>query len=229
MEIKIFFKLILKWCWLLILIPLIASSIAIFISIYKTEPMYESSASILVVREGEDATIDDLYGAISIGQQTIRNYSGIIKSKSVLKESVNRLKLKNIPLGVLADNIDVVLGDRYSYILEVNVRNQSPELARDLANTVCDVFIEKIETIMQMQIVKILDSADLPTEPINDKTKKNVAVAAFGGFILAAALAFIIEYANSDIISNDDDVKKYLDLTVLGIIPVIKKQSRMIF
>ncbi|HYH04963.1 MAG TPA: GNVR domain-containing protein [Bacillota bacterium] len=79
----------------------------------------------------------------------------------------------------------------------------------------------RISEVMQPTDVQIIDSAVAPDrdKPIKPKKQLNVLIAAFLGLFVGAGLAFVLEYINKTI-SNAEDVQNFLDLTVLGNIPV---------
>ena len=58
----------------------------------------------------------------------------------------------------------------------------------------------------------------MPEKPIKPKKALNVAIAFFLGLMASVGLTFIIEYMDSTI-KTEEDINKYLELPVIGIIP----------
>jgi len=73
---------------------------------------------------------------------------------------------------------------------------------------------------MKVENVSMIDNANLPTAPVEPRLLYNIAIAALAGLFAATGLIFLMEYMD-DKINTIEDVKEYLNLTVLGAIPVI--------
>jgi uncharacterized protein involved in exopolysaccharide biosynthesis len=76
----------------------------------------------------------------------------------------------------------------------------------------------RISEVMQPTDVQLIDKAISPEKPIKPKKMLNVLIAAIFGLAIGCGLAFALEYLNRTI-RNGEDVKKYLDLPVLGSVP----------
>ena len=56
------------------------------------------------------------------------------------------------------------------------------------------------------------------TKPVNVKTALNTAIAMILGLMMGVFTAFVLEYMDNTI-KTENDVQKHLDLPVLGLIP----------
>ena len=68
---------------------------------------------------------------------------------------------------------------------------------------------------------RILDRAEVPSEPVLPRKNRNLAMGAIGGGVLALALVFLLEIFNNRV-SSPDDVTRHLRLPVLGVTPQVK-------
>jgi uncharacterized protein involved in exopolysaccharide biosynthesis len=66
--------------------------------------------------------------------------------------------------------------------------------------------------------IQVLDRAEVPRVPVLPQTGRDLIVAAFGGLVLACALAFGFEYFDSRI-KVPEEIKTHLQLPFLGMIP----------
>jgi capsular exopolysaccharide synthesis family protein len=66
--------------------------------------------------------------------------------------------------------------------------------------------------------IQVLDRAEVPVAPVLPRTQRDLMVAALGGLLVAMALAFGFEYFDSRI-KSPDEVKQYLEVPYLGMIP----------
>lgn len=68
--------------------------------------------------------------------------------------------------------------------------------------------------------VSIVEHASPPDQPISPKTKLSLMLGAVVGLALGLGTAFFLEYIDNTI-KRDEDVERYLDLPLVGIIPKI--------
>mgnify|MGYP001015804139 CR=1 FL=1 len=66
--------------------------------------------------------------------------------------------------------------------------------------------------------VKVISNASLATEPVSPNIKKNTMLAAAVGFVLVIGI-IVLQVLLDNKINTEEDVTKYLDMTVLGVIP----------
>ncbi len=69
--------------------------------------------------------------------------------------------------------------------------------------------------------MKIIRQASVPYRPIRPNKKMNMLLSLFIGFFMGISLAFFLEYFDSSI-RNVDDVKSYLRVNALGIVPEVE-------
>ena len=69
-----------------------------------------------------------------------------------------------------------------------------------------------------------VQTASVPSTPINAKPLQGLATAGAAGLILAAGIAFLIEYLD-DTLKNSDDIDRVLNLPVIGYIAQIRYES----
>ena len=79
---------------------------------------------------------------------------------------------------------------------------------------------ERLET----SNIDIIDRAVVPTEPIAPKKGRNIMLGFLISLFIGSGLAFLLEYSD-DSIHTSDDIKHYLELPFLGLIPMIASQS----
>jgi len=71
--------------------------------------------------------------------------------------------------------------------------------------------------------IRVVDAAELPENPVSPRKALNLLVALFGGIIFAVGLTFFFEYLDNRI-KTPDEIKTYLGLPFLGIIPQVPKK-----
>ena len=66
--------------------------------------------------------------------------------------------------------------------------------------------------------VKVISSASISTDPVSPNTMKNTALAGMVGLVVCLAVIFLQVMLDNKI-NTEEDVAKYLELTVVGVIP----------
>ena len=104
-------------------------------------------------------------------------------------------------------------------ILTIQVENEDPELAREIADAVRGSASETIKDIMKIDAVNTVEEANLPTAPSSPSVFRNTLLGGMLGIILAMGVIILI-YILDDTIKTPEDVENYLGLNVLTSIPI---------
>lgn len=215
------FLILRKWIALIIILPIIAVTIAGAVSYYVLEPEYETFTTLMVGRPKDyisDIKIE--YNELLLNQKLVSTYGEIVKSRLVTDEVINNLDLK-ISYEGFRNKVNVSLV-KDTEIIKIQVTDNSPELAAEIANETALVFMEGVKTIMKIENVQVIDLAQVPSRPIKPRKTLNMAIAGVLGLMLSVFIAFLVEFLDNSI-RTPEDVEKYLGIPVLGAIPMIKE------
>jgi len=215
MELKEYLIIIQKRLWIIVTITLVFSIISGLISFYVLDEVYQSDTSIFVGKSNNMQNDQMVYNDILIGNQLVKDYRELVKSRLITNIVIKRL---NLPLNAkqLSRKLNVSLKNDTRFI-EITAQDTDPVMAQKIANEIASVFKEKAVELIDVENVQIIDVAELPTEPIKPNRKLNIAIAAFIGLMVGIGLVFLIEYMDNTI-KTVDDIKKYVDLPVIGTI-----------
>lgn len=216
------FEIIRKKIALILIITFSAAAISAIVSFFLITPKYERSTQLLVNRSqvSENFSTNEVQTNI----QLINTYSEIILSPRILdiaaKELEGLIDLENgeITASYLKGKI-TVNNQNNSQVLNISVEDTDPHRAALIANKVAEVFQREIPSIMNVDNVNILSEAEVPEDlsPVSPKPLLNIAIAFVVGLMLGVGLAFLIEYFDNTI-KTEQDIEKYLELPVLGVI-----------
>ncbi|WP_245399893.1 Wzz/FepE/Etk N-terminal domain-containing protein [Niallia sp. Man26] len=226
-SLKDLFQTLRKRVALIFSITLLAIIISGVVSYFVLTPEYKSSTQILV-NQAEDS--ESIYNTnqVQTNIQLINTYSVIIKSAAILNDVRNDLNL-DMSIAVLNSKITVESAQN-SQIMTVSVTDSNPALALDIANKTAEVFEEQIKELMKVDNVSILPLADEQENqsPVSPNPPLNIVIAALIGLVIGVVLAFILEYLDNTI-KTEQDIEKLLDLPVLGSITNINdsKEARI--
>lgn len=217
MNLKDIINIIRKWIWIIILLPCVAGVASAYVSYVFYSPEYESTATLMVISKDTDPKIYLTYNDILAGQQLVKEYKEIIKSRVVTKAVVEELSLPDLDWTELAGLISVNSKDG-TRILEIKVKYKDSRTAALLANKVSEVFMRKVTELIKVENIQILDEAEITDIPIKAGHVKNIAIALLAGISVAVAIIFIIEELN-DRLKTVEDVEDILNVKVIGVIP----------
>ncbi|MEO3111813.1 YveK family protein, partial [Turicibacter sanguinis] len=191
---------------------------SIFVLFFGPEPVYQSSTTVLVNYRAEETnklTQSDL----TTSQKLVATYNEIIKSATILEPVIKALDL-DMTADELLKNIGVAQVND-TEIIKITVKNEDPELSRDIANTIANVFSKEISKIMKVDSTSTLDVAKTPTTPLSQNKITKIAIAGILGMMISVGLVFVLEYLDRTV-KTADETEKLLGVPVLGVIPKSK-------
>ena len=204
-------------------ILLIAGITALFtiaasaISFYVLKPVYEAETSIIISKPITEVTTQT-YNDVLMYQNLVKTYSEIAKSKSVANRASTKLNNKYSVLDIM--KASTISPETSTQILNISVRNGSPQDAKAIAEALSTAFIEESAVVFPNGgLIEVMDEPELPQIPVAPNKKLNIAIGLFLGLMASGCLTFLLNYLDRSV-KTEDDVAKYLkNVPVLGIIP----------
>ncbi len=199
--------------------------------IYATKivkPLYNSTSTLYVLRQ--DDTENYSSSDFNLALNLVNDCTYMLKSHAVLDDVIEELDL-DIGYSDLSDSISTKNPDS-SRILEVSVKTEDPELSKRIVDKVCSIGAERISEAMRMDQVSVFERGTLEQKPCNRVGATRYIL--FGGLgAVLCYLIFVVAFLLDDKIKTEEDVKRYLNLSVLGEIPFTsasgkREQSRRI-
>ncbi|KOS62730.1 capsule biosynthesis protein [Lysinibacillus agricola] len=222
------FQIIKNKKWLITGIVLLAIIASTVLNYFYITPEYEASTQILVNQKGKDSEYVGV-DKIQANLQLINTYNVIIKSPVILTKVIEKLDLETTS-EELTKQINVLNTDD-SQVVNISVRDEDYDKAIAIANTVAEVFKSEIQILMNINNVNVLSSAQ-PTKnptPVSPNTYLNITIAVVIGLIIGIGLAFILDYIDTTI-KSEEYIEETLDLPIIGIvcsIPDNKSQKKV--
>ena len=137
-----YFYLLWSWAWLIVLAGALAGAAAYIVSI-RTTPIYETSTRLLVSDPPIMRSLDT--SAMITGQTMTSTYAEMLVDRPVLQGVIDKLKLP-MPSDQLKPYITVEIV-KNTQLLLVTVQHPNPQLAADIANTIAQVFTDRIRDL----------------------------------------------------------------------------------
>ena len=196
---------------------------AILAAIYTfnfVTPMYTAVAKLYVVNTS-NAVVD--LSALQIGTQLASDYKEVFSNWHVHERVIEELDL---PYSYNKLNQMVSVSNTESQrILHIRVVSPSPDEAKLMADTYARVAQEFIADTMDMQRPNIFQEALRPSAPSSPNKTRNILLGFLLGFVLSAGVV-VVQYLVDDRIRSEEEITRYLDLPVLGIMPAEEDNSK---
>ena len=203
--------------FIIIAITLAAVIISGIVSFFLMSPVYQSKVTVIVGKKNDTGNSTVQYNDVMMYQNLTKTYASIATSKLVQGKAAE--KLGNGMTGDKLSSIITVTPETGTQILDITAQGGTAKEALDRVTALSAAFVENAPSVYNAGEVKIMDNGELPKTPVKPNKKLNIAIAFFLGLMVSVGLSFLLEYMDSTI-KTSEDIKKYLDLPVLGTIPM---------
>lgn len=194
MELKLYFRMLQRGWWLIILVALVALMASLIFS-YVAVPQYKATTR-LILTPGSLLTSEGNPEVLIAGLETldlrsvVATYTEIMSSKKILNESLTYLGVDGFPE---KEYIILAVALPESSVLELSVTGPDPRLAADLANALGYQTILFTRGLNRVYELNFLDQAIVPSDPISPKPIQDAALSLVLGIAVGAALAILSE------------------------------------
>ncbi|MFI3101803.1 YveK family protein [Streptococcus suis] len=219
--IEIDILLLLKTIWrkkfLIIITALFGAGIAFVYSSFLVTPQFDSTTRIYVVSQNVEAGAGLTNQELQAGTYLVKDYKEIILSQDVLSRVKTELGLTEDISNKISVSIPVD-----TRIVSISVRDADPNEAARIANSLRIFAAQKIVEVTKVSDVTTLEEAVPAEQPSTPNTKRNIAIGILAGGMLAVSLIVIIEVLD-DRVKRPQDVEEVMGMTLLGVVPDLKK------
>ena len=186
---------------------------------YFVSPVYTATATAILTSNGEseDTQPSVTQTEVNLNNSLLSTYRGIATSDSVVNKVISNLGL-NISAESLKSQISVTSATN-TQIINFSVENADPSLAAKIANEIRRVFAERVAELYDMNNIKPLDDAKVPTAPSNINHVKDILMFAAGGIVLAIIYVVVANLLDNTVKSSSD-IEKAIGINVIAEIPI---------
>jgi len=215
MELISYGRVIRRWAWLIILCPFVAALVAGVLS-FTLPKTYEAKVALLV-RPAQPLSGDPSVAALT-ADQILRTYASWMTKPPVLQKVISDLNLRT-DTTALSKQITVT-PEPNTTILDIAVRDGDAATAVKIANTLADDFIAQVKDTQQATASSkdnfvVVAPAVQPTQPVFPKPLLNIALGLFVGLIAGLGLAFLLDYLDQSV-RSDEILRERTGLVPLG-------------
>ena len=209
-----------KKIWFILAAMIIGGGLAGAYSIFLITPQYSSTSMMYIL--SKETTLTSL-ADLQIGSQLTEDYKVIVNSRPVLGEVIDSLALDMSYEQLLAK---VSIGNPTdTRILTVTVTDPDPYRAKAIVDCVAETASDYIGEIMEMIPPKIIENGTVATRKTSPSNGKNAVLGALVGMVLVCGV-IVIQVIMNDTVRTEEDVERYLGLTVLASVPLREGEER---
>ena len=198
------------------LCTLIATLVSGIFTFFIISPTYEASTKVFIGKE-ESSVENYNYNDITMYQKLLKTYSELIKTKDLINRSITNSEyelevedvLNNVSVTTVAD----------TQMIQIAYKSTSPNIAKNMLENITNEFITTAQELVPNGNVRVLETVELPEEPVAPNKKMNIALAFILGMMVGLGIVFLLEYLDNTY-KNKEQLEKDLDIPVLGIIPM---------
>lgn len=199
--------------WVIILALVIGSGAAVAYSKIILTPKYTSTSMVYIL--SKETTLTSL-ADLQIGSQLTKDYKVVATSRPVLQEVIDTLGLdmdyEELKKVLVLDN------PADTRVLSIAVEDPDPARAKAIVDSVAKISSTHIGDIMEMTPPKIIEDGIVSDVKSSPHTTRNGVI---GGLAAAFLVCFLIilQVILNDTIRTEEDVEKYLQLSILAAVP----------
>lgn len=191
-----------------------------------TTPLYRASTR-LFVSTNSGASVSDLYQGNLFSQQRVLSYAELLRGETVAQRTIDKLGL-DVSATALETRIKASVKPD-TVLIDVQVLDESPVRARDIANTLSDEFValvSELETptagVLPNARVVVEQRASIPTKPVVPNPVRNIGIGLGLGVLLGIGLAVLRDLLDNTL-KSQQALEEVTGSSVVGFIPFDKE------
>lgn len=181
-------------------------------------PLYQSTATLYI--SGDDSfegnSSADAYNTYTLAMKVVNDCDYLLSSRSVVDQLIIGMDLK-VDYSVLQSRISTN-NPTNTRILEVTIEAESPNLAKQIVDRLCEIGEEKINEVMGTNYVRLYEYGTLNVLPCNAIPKSTYIIIGALTAVITFGLCLLV-FLLDDRIRSVEHLEQLLGLSVLGDIP----------
>ena len=194
MEIKLYFRMLQRGWWLIVLTALVGLSVSLGLS-YMAAPQYEATARFILSPSSSITSGNDVVNSLdTLDRPSIAaTYAEVINSNRIFLSACKLLNQDPTEISKIYKIQAAVLPE--SNVLALSVSGPNPQLVASIANTIGQEFINFTRSLNQVYDLNILDNAIIPEIPFSPQPIRDLVI----GFVLGAVAGMILAVSSEQI------------------------------
>lgn len=194
-----------------------------------TTPLYQASTR-LFVSTTSGSTLSDAYQGNRFSQERVVSYAELLTGQTLAQRTIDKLKL-DMSADALQSHVNATVRPN-TVLINVEVLDDSPIQARDIANALSDEFVVMVRELETPEDGSRPDSrvvveqrASIPENPVVPQPVRNIAIGLALGLALGLGLAFIRDLLDNTV-KTRDQMEELTGTGLVGSIPLDKERRK---
>lgn len=218
-DLKQIFGLLLSNALYIGVISVVCAILAFSYFQFMATEKYTSTTQIFVMDKSSDKVTSsdiNMFSALS------NDYLQLVQTRPVMEKVIAELGL-DMSVDTLKGKVAATKqGD--SRIISISVVDTSPVVAKRIADAVAKAAADQIYTVMEAELVNIVQPGNVPESPSSPAVMRNTLIAVILAVFVCCAV-IIIRFIMDDTVKTSEDVEKYLGISVIGTIPLFGEDA----
>lgn len=216
---ELFFELLSRW-YILVSSILLAIIIAVIYSTLIVTPKYVSTAKVMIISQKAYNSLSEM--ELSHSTLLTKDFSEIITDKSVLSEVAKELDNKYTSEQI--KGFVSLYNPSETRIIEISASCPNAKDSKKIVDAICVISQEKIVDLMGLDKITIISRGEVPKHYSTPKNSYNIRLGITIGAIAGLAIILYL-YITNNKVNTPEDIGKYLDVSVLAVIPYNNKNT----
>lgn len=194
-----------------------------------TTPLYQASTR-LFVSTTSSASLSETYQGNRFSQERVVSYAELLMGQTLAQRTIDKLQL-DMTAGALQERITADAKPD-TVLINVQVLDDSPIRARDVANTLSDEFVVMVRELETPEDGRMPDSrvvveqrASIPESPVVPQPERNLAIGLVLGVLLGLGLAYLRDLLDNTVKSREQ-LEEITGTGLVGSIPLDKDRRK---
>jgi receptor protein-tyrosine kinase len=220
---------LLRTRWMTICLTTVAGVLVGVAVTFLTTPLYQASTR-LFVSASSGSSVAETYQGNRLSQERVISYAELVQGETLAQRTIDRLHL-DMTANQLRSAVHASVKPE-TVLLNVDVLDQSPVRARDIANALSDEFVVMVRELETPQNgatpdarVVVEQRATVPVHPVVPKITQNIAIGLGLGILLGIALAVLRDMLDNTV-KDRDALEELTGVALVGTIPLDKERRK---
>lgn len=151
--------------------------------------------------------------SLSLNKNLAPTYENLIYSNKILNQITSNLEL-DITNEELKKCLSIEIAEDTA-IVKISASYKDADITKKMVDIATEVFINEIQSLYGISNIKIIDTADLPTQQHTSESNSTMIVFTAIGFIIPI-LYFLIKFYFDDTLTSDYQIEKTYELPIIG-------------
>ncbi|MGP4058906.1 polysaccharide biosynthesis tyrosine autokinase [Mycobacterium sp. 4D054] len=220
---------ILRTRWVTVVLSVIVGLLGAVLVSLLTTPLYQASTR-LYVSSSAGSSVAEMYQGNRLSQERVASYTQLLMGQTLAQRTIDKLKLSksasalqhNIKASAKVDTVLIV----------VEVLDESPVQARDIANTLSDEFVSMVRELETPENGAVPDArvvveqrASIPDAPVVPSIPRNILIGLLAGLVFGIGLALLREILDNTV-KTSKTLEEVAGVSMVGSVPLDRERRR---